>query len=50
MDKRNVVLDGSNEEASERLSQIIKELEALASKEDTRDDEARKDWQEKMNS
>ena len=28
MDKRDVVLDGSNEEASERLNQIVKELEA----------------------
>ena len=34
MDKRDVVLDGTNEEASERLNQIIKELEAEKEKEE----------------
>lgn len=34
MDKRDVVLDGTNEEASERLNQIVKELEAEKEKEE----------------
>ena len=36
MDKRDVVLDGTNEEASERLNQIVKELEAEKEKEEER--------------
>lgn len=34
MGKRDVVLDGTNKEASERLNQIVKELEAEKEKEE----------------
>ena len=33
MDNRDIILDGTNEEASERLNQIVKELEAEKEKE-----------------